>query len=118
MSILCGIGMGSPAAPLFWNMAYDAIPVGLAAATGAHCPTYVDDLAALVRGPHQAARAAWFLLFATKAVGLRLSCRGCGLAAPVPVRQRAREAAAGASASRPGKGKPQAKCGNKSEKGS
>ena len=77
LEVLCGLGMGSPAAPLFWAIAYDPVPAGMLSALGIPAPTYVDDLAALVKGAEMATRAAWFLLCASKAIGLKLSCHKC-----------------------------------------
>ena len=54
--------MGGPASPLLWNMGYDPVLVGLSEALGIECPTYVDDLMALVRGPRQALEAVVRLL--------------------------------------------------------
>ena len=45
------IGMGGTASPLIWNLCYDPIVWAVAACTGVPAPTFVDDLAALVRGP-------------------------------------------------------------------
>ena len=43
--------MGGPASPFLWAVAYDPIVAGVAAASGAPCPTYVDDLCGLAVGP-------------------------------------------------------------------
>ena len=71
------IGMGGTASPLGWNMAYDPIVVGLGAALGVGCPTFVDDLAALVWGPGQALRAVVALMCASYAAGLAVEGHSC-----------------------------------------
>ena len=68
----CSIGMGGTAAPLAWNLGYDPIVCVLAFVLGIRCPTYVDDLAALVRGPRQMFRAQILLLWLSRAAGLRV----------------------------------------------
>ena len=59
--ILRGFGMGGTARLLLWDLVYDPIVFGMRAAVGAGAPTFVDDLAALVRGPRQTALAQLFL---------------------------------------------------------
>ena len=71
------IGMGGPASPLTWNIGYDPIVAGLAAAVRIPDPTYVDDLAAFVVGPAQAVRALIFLVFASWAAGLHIAMHDC-----------------------------------------
>ena len=71
------LGMGGTASPLGWNMAYDPIVVGLGAALSIDCPTFVDDLAALVWGPVQALRAVVALMCASYAAGLAVECHSC-----------------------------------------
>ena len=61
-ALLRGMGMGGPASPLLWNAGFDPILVALADALGLDCPTYVDDLMALVWGPQQALEAEILLL--------------------------------------------------------
>ena len=50
------IGIGGIASLFIWNLVFDPVVVAMRRAVGARAPTYVDDLAALVRGPRQAAR--------------------------------------------------------------
>ena len=71
------LGMGGTSSPLAWCMAYDPIVAGLRAAVGAPAPTYVDDLAGLLRGARQALRAAYYLLFASWAAGLEVTPHHC-----------------------------------------
>ena len=47
------------------------------AAIRAEAPTYVDDLAALLRGARQTLRAAFYLIFASWAAGLEVSAHEC-----------------------------------------
>ena len=58
-------------------MGYDPIIAALAVALHIKCPTYVDDLAALLRGPRQAVRAQICLLFAGHAAGLHVAAHTC-----------------------------------------
>ena len=74
----CKIGMGGTASLLLWTISYDAIVYGMWAAVGAASPTFVDDLAALVTGPKQAARALLFLLAAGHCAGLLTENHRCG----------------------------------------
>jgi len=76
--------MGGTASLLLWNMAYDPILFGMQAAVGVEVPTFVDDLAALVRGPRQAALAQLFLWAAGHCAGLLMEGHACG-ALEVPV---------------------------------
>ena len=55
---------GGAASLLIWSLVFDPVVAAMLSAIGARAPTYVDDLAALVRGPRQAARAQIFLLAA------------------------------------------------------
>ena len=68
--------MGGTASLFIWNLAFDPVVAAMRSATGARPPTYVDDLAALVRGPKQAAQI--FLLAAGHCAGLLTKGRTCG----------------------------------------
>ena len=61
--------MGGPASPLLRAMPYDPIVWIVSKATGAPCPTYVDDLAALVVGPDLALLVQVTLLVASRLAG-------------------------------------------------
>ena len=61
---------GGTASLFIWNLVFDPVVAAMRGAVGARAPTYVDDLAALVRGPRQAARAQIFLLAAGHCAGL------------------------------------------------
>ena len=52
----CGLGMGGPAFPFLWNLAYAPLVTGLAMTLRIACPTYVDDLCELTVGPVQVMR--------------------------------------------------------------
>ena len=69
--------MGGTASPLGWCMAYDPVVEGLATATGAGGPTYVDDLAGRTEGAEQTIRAAFYMVFASWAAGLEVSTHRC-----------------------------------------
>ena len=69
--------MGGTASPLGWCMAYDPIVEGLTNAVGCDAPTYVDDLAGLVRGAGQGLRASFYLVFASWMAGLEVSTHQC-----------------------------------------
>ena len=62
--------MGGTGNLFIWNLVLDPVVAAMKSAVGARVPTYVDDLAALVRGPRQAARAQVFLLAAGRCAGL------------------------------------------------
>ena len=84
--ILCGVGMGGPASPLLWMVSYDPIVFGVACAAGAPTPTYVDDLAALVRHPRQCQLTTLLLLAASACAGLKVETHCCqGIAGPAAV---------------------------------
>jgi hypothetical protein len=80
----CGIGMGGAASLLLWNMAYDPVLFGTRKAVSVEDPTLVDDHAALVRGPRQAALAQLFLWAAGHCAGLLMEGHYCG-AMEVPI---------------------------------
>ena len=85
-TILCGVGMGGPASPLIWMVAYDPVVYGVACAAGAPTPTYVDDLAALVRHPRQCQLARLLLRAASKRAGRKVETHCClGVAGPAGV---------------------------------
>ena len=73
-----GFGMGGTASLFLWDVAYDPIVYGMRAVVGADAPTFVDDLAALVRGPRQAAMAQLFLWVAGHCAGLLTESHHCG----------------------------------------
>ena len=75
--LACGTGMGGPASPFTWNLAYDPIIYGLSTAIIAFCPTYVDDLAGLIWGPQHAMMLIMFLLAAGHVSGLRIDMHTC-----------------------------------------
>ena len=52
--------MGGAGSLFIWNLVFDPVVAAMKSAVGARVPTYVDDLAALVRGPRQAMRAQVF----------------------------------------------------------
>jgi hypothetical protein len=84
--ILCGVGMGGPASPLLWMVSYDPVVFGVARAAGVPTPTYVDDLAALVRHPRQSQLATLLLLAASGCAGLKVETHCCvGIAGPAEV---------------------------------
>ena len=62
--------MGGPASPFLWNIGYDLILWAMSRVAMCRCPGYVDDLAALIRGPVQAMRALILLLALSKIAGL------------------------------------------------
>eukprot|EP00975_Prorocentrum_lima_P055911 11720687-Prorocentrum_lima.AAC.1 len=64
--------MGSPISLLTWVIAYDPIVEGLQDATGAHTPTFVDDLSAHVHGPAHAVLTEIALVRLSHAAGLQL----------------------------------------------
>eukprot|EP00972_Heterocapsa_arctica_P100565 14827750-Heterocapsa_arctica.AAC.1 len=72
-----GLGMGGPASPFLWNLAYDPIACSLRAAAGIIPPTYVDDLAALAHGAEYAMRAEVCLVVAGKLAGLHTDNHHC-----------------------------------------
>ena len=89
--LLRSVGMGGTASPLLWCIGYDPIIAGTASVAGAPCPTYVDDLASLLRAAAQTLRVAIFLPWASWAAGLEVAthhCRGLHFAQP-PDRLRA-----------------------------
>eukprot|EP00959_Pyramimonas_sp_CCMP1952_P436838 9146686-Pyramimonas_sp.AAC.1 len=75
--------MRGTASPFIWCMAYDPVIEATAAATGDRCPTYVDDLAALLTIAEQALRAAILLPWASRMAGLSVDAHAChGLVLP------------------------------------
>ena len=96
--ILRGLCMGGPASPFLWALGYDPVLHSLKAMTGSRCPTFVDDLAALVRGAKAMARVQ-FIRALGKAAGLAITPHSCSdlsatrglldltrLLAPLPVK--------------------------------
>ena len=99
-----GIGMGGPASPFLWNLAFDPLAVALHQAVGAEPPTYVDDLAALTSDALQMLRAQTFLVAAAHIAGLKADVHSCtqlegkahgqrirSLLAPLPVKVTVRD---------------------------
>ena len=83
--LLRSVGMGGPASPLLWSLAYDPILAACVNLTGRSCPTYVDDLAALLESGAQTLRLSILLPWASWAAGLRVAthtCRGLELDTP------------------------------------
>ena len=71
------VGMGGTASPLLWCIAYDPV-VDLASRVAAtDCPTYVDDLAALLEDAAQTLRLAFVLPWASHALGLKVATHSC-----------------------------------------
>ena len=68
--------MGGTASPLLWNIAYDPVIFAAAAVTQGNCPTYVDDLAALLQDAAQTLRIAFFLPWVSRAT-TRSIAPGC-----------------------------------------
>ena len=62
---------------LVWSIAYDPILDTTERATGAECPTFVNDLAALTNGPSQTTRTQLFLMVASHAAGLEVGAHEC-----------------------------------------
>ena len=75
--LYCSIGMGGTASALVWCVAYDPVVAAVAAVAGCACPTYVDDTAALVRGPRQVWVAEIALMAATRCAGLHVDGHTC-----------------------------------------
>ena len=75
--ILCGLGMGGPASPFLWCLAYDPIVWALHIATKVDTPTYVDDLAALTYGPSKTVEAQLFLIAVGRVAGLYTEPHHC-----------------------------------------
>ena len=75
--------MGGPASPRLWNLGFDPIVVALSAALGIECPTYVDDLLALVWSLQEALESEVLLMVLGHAAG-GASC------APAPQRSTSR----------------------------
>ena len=75
--MLRSVGMGGTASPLLWSIAYDPIISAASSVTGAPCPTYVDDLAALLCDTAQVLRLALFLPWASWLAGLQISTHEC-----------------------------------------
>ena len=66
------LGMGGAASPSGSCLAYDPISKAVGAALTIPRPTYVDDLAALVRHPRQCQLALILLLAAGRCAGLHV----------------------------------------------
>ncbi len=69
--------MGGPASPLCWTIGYDPVVWALSQIIGRRCPTYVDDLAALLAGPRETALASVSILAAGHCAGLRIETHSC-----------------------------------------
>ena len=75
--LACSVGMGGTVSPLAWGIAYDPIIVCVHRVSGCDAPTYVDDLAALIRTALQARLASHALVFASWCAGLVVSAHDC-----------------------------------------
>ena len=75
--LLRSVGMGGTASPLLWCLSYDPIIAAVASVAGAPCPTYVDDLAALLSGARQTLRVAFLLPWISRSVGLLIATHTC-----------------------------------------
>ena len=75
--LMRSIGMGGTASALFWVMGYDPLVYIVAMVLGRRCPTYVDDMSALLRGPHNVAVGQLLLLGASHAAGLHVEGHWC-----------------------------------------
>lgn len=73
----CGLGMGNTSSPLAWTIGYDPIVDGLATTLGIDDPTFVDDLAALLRGGMQTSRAQLLLVGLSRCAGLEMEGHVC-----------------------------------------
>eukprot|EP00969_Alexandrium_andersonii_P054614 2404719-Alexandrium_andersonii.AAC.1 len=69
--------MGGPASPLLWALAYDPIVVAAADTPRSPTPTYVDDLAAHLRGVAQALAVSYLLVTASGVAGLLVETHQC-----------------------------------------
>ena len=78
-----GDGRDSP--PLLWCISYDPVIELASRTTGAPCPTYVDDLAALLGDAAQALRLCFLLPWVSRAIGLLIATHTCRtLLVPAP----------------------------------
>ena len=75
--LYCSIGMGGTASAVVWCIAYDPVVAAVAEVTESRCPTYVDDMAALVYGPRRAWAAELTLVSAAKCAGLVVEGHSC-----------------------------------------
>ena len=73
----CGLGMGGTSSPLAWTIGYDPVVDGLAVTLSILDPTFVDDLAALLRGPVQTSRAQLLLVCLSRCAGLQMDGHTC-----------------------------------------
>ena len=85
----CGAGMGVPAYPFLWNLAYDPLVLNVADGACARCPSYVDDLCGLAVGPAHANRLLILLTAAGHAAGLRMDMHQRSTLHATPGRQEA-----------------------------
>ena len=76
-TLLRSLGMGGPASPFCWNMAYDPIVEYVAKSLGIDCPTFVDDLAANCKRVGQTLLAQLLLIAAGRAAGLLTETHEC-----------------------------------------
>ena len=63
--------------PLLWCISYDPIILLMALVSGHRCPTYVDDLAALLQDAAQALRVCFLLPWVSRAIGLHVATHTC-----------------------------------------
>ena len=75
--LLRSVDIGGTASPLLWCPSYDLVIAATANVAGARCPTYVDDLAALLTGARQALQVAVFLPWVSRAIGLLIATHAC-----------------------------------------
>ena len=69
--------MGGTASPLLWCLSYDPVVDLASRVAAAPCPTYVDDLAALVEDAAQMLRLSFVLPWASRALGLQIATHTC-----------------------------------------
>ena len=77
MMLRCGTGMGGPASMFLWNVAYDPVMYGIGQAVRTRCPTFVDDLNALVTGPGHALATMLMIVVCGHAAGLVTDIHTC-----------------------------------------
>ena len=65
--------MGGTASPLLWCVSYDPVIDLAGRTTSAACPTYVDDLAALLEDAAQTLRLCFLLPWVSRAIGLLIA---------------------------------------------
>ena len=81
-----GLGMGGPASPLLWAARYDPIVWAVSVTAPCPCPTYVDDLAALIESSAIFRRCLVVLLAASALAGLLVETHSCRRLSVLPSR--------------------------------